>query len=35
MMLKTSCSLIIKLKLFYIKEDDLDLKGQFSDDNAS
>ena len=33
--LKTSYSLIIKLKLFSIEEDDRDLKGWFSDDNTS
>jgi hypothetical protein len=33
--LKTGYSLIIKLKLFSTKEDDVDLIGWFSDDNAS
>ena len=35
MKLKTSYSLIIKLTLFSKKEDDVDLKGWFSDGNAS
>ena len=33
--LKTSYSLIIKLKLFSIKEDDVDLEGCFLGGNAS
>lgn len=33
--LKTGYSLIIKLKLFSIKEDNLDLNGWFSDGNTS
>ena len=33
--LKTSYSLIIKLKLFSIEEDDVDLKGWFSAGDAS
>jgi hypothetical protein len=34
MELKTSYSLVIKLKLFNIEKDDIDLKGCFSDGNA-
>ena len=34
MRLKTSYSLIVKCKLFSIEEDDVDLKGCFSDSNA-
>jgi hypothetical protein len=33
--LRTTYSLIIKLKFFNIKEDDLDLKGLLSDGNTS
>lgn len=35
MELKSSYNLILKLKLFSIEEDHVDLKGWLSDDNAS
>jgi hypothetical protein len=35
MELKISYSLITKLKLFNIEEDDIDLKGWFSEDSTS